>query len=128
MFSCFSTRAANGKCITTIPVGTKEDVNIAVRAAQEAYDSSWGLHVPGAERGKLLSKLADLIDAHRGELAALEALDNGKPFGWAFNVDVAGASSCIRYYAGWADKNSGQVIEVRRFIALFFNYYLSSMT
>lgn len=99
-------------------MGTKEDVDIAVRAAQEAYTSSWGLSVPGAQRGKLLGKLADLIEAHQGELAALEALDNGKAFGWAFNVDVAGAASCLRYYAGWADKNSGQVIEVRRLITL----------
>ncbi|KLO16563.1 NAD-dependent aldehyde dehydrogenase [Schizopora paradoxa] len=101
----------NGKCITSIPVGTKEDVDIAVRAAQEAYATSWGLNVPGSQRGKLLNKLADLVEAHQGELAALEALDNGKAFGWAYNVDVAGAASCFRYYAGWADKNSGQVIE-----------------
>lgn len=49
-------------------------------------------------------KFADLIEKNQDELAALESLDNGKPFSFSKNVDVALAHKCIRYYAGWADK------------------------
>jgi aldehyde dehydrogenase (NAD+) len=45
---------------------------------RQAYKTSWGLKVPGAERGKLLSKLADLVEQHTDELAALEALNVGE--------------------------------------------------
>ncbi|EEB86807.1 hypothetical protein MPER_16101, partial [Moniliophthora perniciosa FA553] len=51
------------------------------------------------------------MEAIQEELAALEALDNGKTFGWAMNVDTTAAIETIRYYAGWADKVHGQVQE-----------------
>lgn len=101
-----------GKTTVTISVGSAADVDRAVTAAQKAFDTTWGLKCPGYERGKLLMKLADLLDENREVLAAVEALDNGKTFSWAYNVDVPGASGCIRYYAGWADKNTGKVMEV----------------
>ena len=91
--------------------GTAKDVDRAVAAAKHAYDTSWGLKVPGTERGKLLSKLTALLEAHADELAALETLDNGKTFSWARGVDVDFSIETIRYYAGWADKIHGQVIE-----------------
>lgn len=97
--------------ITSIAEGTAKDVDRAVVAAKRAFDNSWGLKVPGSERGKLLGKLADLLEAHSDELAALEALDNGKTFFWAKNADVNYSIETIRYYAGWADKIQGQVIE-----------------
>ena len=53
------------------------------------------------------------MEEHLDELCALEALDNGKTFGWAKNVDVAFAIQTIKYFAGWADKIHGKVIEVR---------------
>ena len=98
--------------ITSVTEGTAKDVDRAVAAAKRAYDHSWGLKVPGTERGKLLNKLADLMEAHADELAAIEALDNGKTFGWAKNLDVSASIATIHYYAGWADKIHGQVIEV----------------
>jgi len=101
----------NGKLITKISEGTKEDVDIAVAAAQKAFDTTWGLHTPGSKRGALLNKLGDLMQEHFDELAALEALDNGKTFGWAQDVDVADSVACIKYYAGWADKIQGKTIE-----------------
>jgi len=52
------------------------------------------------------------MEAHADELAALEALDNGKTFSWARNVDISASIATIHYYAGWADKIHGQVIEV----------------
>jgi len=58
-----------------------------------------------------MAKLSALMERDADELAALEALDNGKTFSWARNADVAGSIDCIRYYAGWADKVTGQVQE-----------------
>ncbi|KAI0298762.1 aldehyde dehydrogenase [Multifurca ochricompacta] len=101
----------NGKVLTSIAEGTTDDVNRAVDAAKRAFDESWGLRIPGAERGKLLYRLADLMQKNWDELAALEALDNGKTFNDARATDLTMSVDTIRYYAGWADKNHGQVIE-----------------
>ncbi|KAG1736643.1 aldehyde dehydrogenase domain-containing protein [Suillus paluster] len=100
-----------GKVITSVSEGTAKDVDVAVDAAQKAYDTVWGLNAPGTQRSILMSKLAALMQENADELAALEALDNGKTFNWAKNADVAGSIDCIRYYAGWADKISGQTQE-----------------
>ncbi|KAG2120168.1 aldehyde dehydrogenase [Suillus cothurnatus] len=97
--------------ITSVSEGTPKDVDLAVEAAQTAFDTTWGLHAPGAQRSILMSKLVALMEKNADELAALEALDNGKTYNWARNVDVAGSINCIRYYAGWADKITGQVQE-----------------
>lgn len=63
-------------------------------------------------RGELLNRLADLMERDRQELAALETLDNGKPFGDSFNIDLTLAIKCLRYYAGWADKLHGKTIPI----------------
>lgn len=63
-----------------------------------------------AQRGYLLSRLADLIERDRALLASLETLDNGKAFNVAYNTDLNLVLQCYRYYAGWADKNVGQTI------------------
>jgi aldehyde dehydrogenase (NAD+) len=96
---------------TAVAEGTAKDVDRAVAAAKRAFETSWGLKVPGAQRGELLNKLADLLVLHSDELAALEALDNGKTFMWAKGLDLSMSIATIRYYAGWADKIHGQVIE-----------------
>jgi aldehyde dehydrogenase (NAD+) len=64
--------------ITKVSEATEEDVDIAVVAAQKAYDTTWGLNAPGSVRTGLLWKLAQLMERDALELAALEALDNGK--------------------------------------------------
>ncbi|KAJ6541703.1 NAD-dependent aldehyde dehydrogenase [Mycena capillaripes] len=102
---------ATGKLITKISEATPQDVDIAVRVAQETFDTTWGLNASGAKRGELLYKLATLMDAARDELSALEALDNGKTFSWAKNVDIDFSVSVVKYYAGWADKITGQTLE-----------------
>ncbi|KAG5645864.1 hypothetical protein DXG03_005206 [Asterophora parasitica] len=104
-------RSATGKIITKISAGTSKDVDIAVDAARKAYKTSWGLKCPGTVRGKLLNKLADLIEANIDEFAALESLDVGKVFVKAKAQDIQGAIEVIRYYAGWADKIQGKTIE-----------------
>ncbi|KAG7441437.1 aldehyde dehydrogenase [Guyanagaster necrorhizus] len=102
---------ATGKTITSVAAGTKKDVDLAVKAAKEAYKKSWGLKCPGSERGRLLSKFADLVEQHIDELSALETLNVGKPFLVAKTLDVTSVVAVLRYFAGWADKIQGKVIE-----------------
>lgn len=68
---------ATGKVICPVSIGNAKDIDIAVKAARAAYKTSWGLKVPGAERGRMLNKFADLIEEHIEELAALESLNVG---------------------------------------------------
>jgi len=102
---------ATGKVITAVAVGSAKDVDIAVDAAKKAYKTSWGLKCPGSVRGKLLNKLADLMEKNIDEFAALESLDVGKVFNTAKTRDVTGSIACMRYYAGWASKIHGKTIE-----------------
>ncbi|CDZ98425.1 aldehyde dehydrogenase [Phaffia rhodozyma] len=101
-----------GEVITAVSAGTAKDVEIAVNVAEKAFEEVWGEKVPGHERGKILMKLADLVEANADELAAIESLDNGKAFSIARSFDVPEAAACLRYYGGWADKDGGKVIEV----------------
>ncbi|KAJ7143279.1 aldehyde dehydrogenase [Mycena crocata] len=104
---------ATGKLVTKVSEATAQDVDLAVKAAQNAFNTTWGLNAPGAKRAELLNKLATLMEAATDELSALEALDNAgqKTFGWAKKVDVSLAINTVKYYAGWADKITGQTIE-----------------
>ncbi|KJA19751.1 hypothetical protein HYPSUDRAFT_854876 [Hypholoma sublateritium FD-334 SS-4] len=105
------TNPATGKAITAVSIGTSQDVDVAVKAAEEAYKTSWGLHCSGRERGRLLYKLAELMERDIDALTALEALNSGKVFGVTKYWDLDIAISTIRYYAGWADKIQGKTIE-----------------
>lgn len=69
---------ANGEQITTIAGATAKDVDLAVKAADKAFKTSWGLNVSGSERARLLEKLVLLIEKHVDELAAIETIDCGK--------------------------------------------------
>ncbi|KAI0032180.1 NAD-dependent aldehyde dehydrogenase [Vararia minispora EC-137] len=102
---------STGQVVAQVSEGMPADVDRAVAAARRAFETTWGLNRPGYERGQLLTKLADLMEENIDELAALEAFDNGKTFMAARHGDVVSSIQCIRYYAGWADKNHGQTIE-----------------
>lgn len=104
----------NGEKLTSIPEGSAADVDAAVKAAQKAFNTTWGLNTPGFERGKLLIKIAELMERDVDILASIEALDNGKTFGAAKGFDVPESAACFRYYGGWADKIHGKTIEVGR--------------
>ncbi|HEX7008750.1 MAG TPA: aldehyde dehydrogenase family protein [Phycisphaeraceae bacterium] len=99
--------------IADVAYGTEQDVDAAVRAARKAFESGPWPRMDARDRGRLLNKLADLIEEHIDELAALETLDNGKPLRDSRNVDLPLVVDCFRYYAGWADKIHGQTIPVR---------------
>ncbi|CUA71412.1 aldehyde dehydrogenase (NAD+) [Rhizoctonia solani] len=101
-----------GKVITKISEGSEKDVDLAVKAAQKAYDTAWGLNVSGVKRGQILIRIAELIERDIDEIAAVEALDNGKAFSIAKGFDASEAAACFRYYGGWADKHHGKVAEI----------------
>ncbi|GAD97745.1 aldehyde dehydrogenase [Paecilomyces variotii No. 5] len=97
------------KPIVAVHEATEKDVDVAVAAARKAFETSWKQTTP-SDRGRLLTKLADLIERDADTLAAIESLDNGKSLFFA-KVDVANSAGCIRYYGGWADKITGQTID-----------------
>ncbi|WOO80044.1 Aldehyde dehydrogenase [Vanrija pseudolonga] len=101
---------ATGKPLVDVAHASAEDVDRAVKSAREAFHTRWGLRVTGAERGRLLNRLADLIERDAKTIAALESLNAGKGISKATNGDVAGTVSTLRYYAGLADKFYGQTI------------------
>lgn len=103
---------ATGDTICQVAEGDKADVDRAVAAARKAFESKPWARMSGADRGRLLYKLADLIEAHRDELAALESLDNGKPIRDSYNADIPLTAAVYRYYAGWTDKMHGKVLPV----------------
>src|SRR5438309_128146 len=103
---------ATGEVICQVAEGDKADVDLAVKAARKAFESGPWPKMNASERGRLLNRLADLIEANREELATLESLDNGKPYRDSFNIDLPMTSKCYRYYAGWADKIHGKTIPV----------------
>jgi len=127
--------AASGKTFTTVDPasegvlaevaeGDKEDVDRAVRAAREAFEHGpWRL-MTASERGRVIWKLADLIEARTEEFAQLETLDNGKPITIARAVDVPLVVDHFRYYAGWATKIEGETIPVSTPGQYVLNYTL----
>jgi acyl-CoA reductase-like NAD-dependent aldehyde dehydrogenase len=98
---------ATGETLAEVPVATTTEVDLAVQAATEAFRSWRG--TPATERARMLWTLADLIESHSEELAAIEVLDNGKPIGEARAVDIALTIEIFRYYAGWTTKIAGSV-------------------
>ena len=99
---------ATGKVISSISDATQADVNAAVSAARTAFESDAWSKMPPAQRANLISKFADIIEAHADELAMLEVIDGGKPLMLAKPVDIMAAVGAFRYYSGWADKIHGQ--------------------
>jgi phenylacetaldehyde dehydrogenase len=103
---------SNGQQIAEVAEGGPEDVNAAVSAARRAFeDGPWPRMKP-TERGKLVWKLGDLLEARAGEFAELEALDNGKPIRDARSVDVPFGCELLRYMGGWSTKITGEHIPI----------------
>ncbi len=101
---------ATGDVLSEVAEGDREDINRAVKAARAAFESGpWSKLTP-SERGRLIWKLADLIEKHTEELAQIESLDNGKPLTVARAADAPLAADLFRYMAGWATKIEGTTI------------------
>ncbi|RAR05838.1 aldehyde dehydrogenase [Stemphylium lycopersici] len=101
---------ATEKEIAEVQAATAEDVDRAVQAAKKALKNPEWKQLCVTQRGRLMAKLADLMEENKELLATIDAWDNGKPYSVALDEDLPEAFSTIRYYAGWADKISGQTI------------------
>ncbi|HEX6588802.1 MAG TPA: aldehyde dehydrogenase family protein [Longimicrobiales bacterium] len=103
---------STGEVLTEVPAGGKAEIDAAVQAARAAFEDDKWRRMDAADRGALVWKLADAIEARANELAQIEALDNGKPVREAA-IDIKMTVDTFRYYAGWATKVEGETIPVR---------------
>jgi aldehyde dehydrogenase (NAD+) len=97
--------------IAEVAQGGTADVDEAVSAARAAL-KVWGA-LRAAERGRILQRAATLLERHQEELVEIESLDAGKPLAAVRRQDMAAVIDTVRYYAGWCDKITGQVIPAR---------------
>lgn len=91
---------ANGEQIAAVPEASFEQVNRAVNGAQRAF-AQWSRTTP-AQRSNLLLRLADLVERHAEEFAALESLNCGKPYLAVLNDELPAVVDCFRFFAGAA--------------------------
>ena len=101
---------ATGEVLAQVAEGDSQDIEEAVKAARKAFDHGPWRRMTASERGRLIWKLADLLEAHTEEFGYLESLDNGKPLAIAKAADVPLAVDLFRYMAGWATKIEGNTI------------------
>jgi acyl-CoA reductase-like NAD-dependent aldehyde dehydrogenase len=99
---------ATCEALGTFPDAAKADADAAVAAARKAFNGPWRSVTP-YERGRLLQKMASLIESRADQLAQLITLENGKPL-WEAKKEVATAVSWTEYYAGWSTKLLGETI------------------
>src|ERR1700687_928558 len=107
-----SRNPATEQVIATISERAEIDVDRAVAAARRAFEGPWRT-MRAAERGHVLFKWAELLKSHVDEIAGLESLDAGKPIAAVLRQDFPAAVDTLTYYAGWADKISGEVVSTR---------------
>jgi len=105
-----SVNPATGAPLATIAAGNGADVDAAVSAARRALSNPAWRDINPLERGELLHRLAELVEAHADELAFIESLDNGKPVSVARAVDAGTTAKLFRYFAGWPSKFEGSTI------------------
>ena len=101
---------SNGKVYSLIPDSDKDDIDAAVAAAKEAFNT-WS-KTPKQERSDILMKLADAIEKNFEELVKAESKDNGKPESLAAHVDIPRAPANIRFFAGAILHDSAKVHEM----------------
>jgi aldehyde dehydrogenase (NAD+) len=103
---------ATGEVLTQIAEASPEDVHRAVSAARQAFEDRNGpwRKMSASERGRLIWKLAELVEKNIDELAELETLDNGKPIFESRYVDIPMVADVLRYYAGLATKIHGETV------------------
>jgi betaine-aldehyde dehydrogenase len=111
---------STGETLAEVAEADKADVDKAVAAARRAFEGKWS-RMSARDRGRLLYKLSQLIEAKSQELAALETSDNGKPIKESLYIDLPGVVENFEYFAGWATKIEGETIPVP---GQMFNYTL----
>ncbi|WP_227818290.1 aldehyde dehydrogenase family protein [Nitrogeniibacter aestuarii] len=114
---------ANGRVMAHIAAGTAGDVDAAVAAARRQFDGGEWSTMPGAERGRLMHRLADLLEANADEFVTLLAREGGRVVMEPRMMDIPMAIDTLRYFAGWADKLEGRQIPTAGFMGQpTFNY------
>ena len=103
---------ATGEAMAEVAEGDQADIDLAVRAARQAFDHGPWRKMTPSDRGKLIWRLADMLESNREEFAQLESLDNGKPLTIAGAADIPLAVDLFRYMAGWATKIEGSTIPI----------------
>ena len=103
---------ATGETLCQVQEASPADVDRAVRSARQAMESGPWKTMDAADRGRLMFKLADLIEKNAEDLATLESLSCGKTITDS-RGDLEGVVNTLRYYAGWADKIEGRTVPVR---------------
>lgn len=111
---------ATEELICNVSGASAQDIDHAVAAARNAFNTTWGKNITGVDRSKLMHRFADLLERDAEELAELESMNNGKPVKFARDFDIGDTVACLRYYAGWADKITGETIEVDNHTKLAF--------
>src|SRR5437016_12851747 len=103
---------ATGEVLTQVAEASAKDVDQAVSAARKAFDEVAGpwRKMSASERGKVLWRIADLVEKNIDELAELETLNNGKPIFESRYVDMPMVADVFRYFAGWATKIHGETV------------------
>lgn len=112
---------ASGDLLMTVPDATREDVDNAVGAARDSFEARVWRGKDPSEKERILLRVAELLERHKEELAALESLENGKTYREALRADVNPAIDCFRYYAGSIRRIYGETIPVD---GAFLNYTL----
>ncbi|GAB1291069.1 Cytosolic 10-formyltetrahydrofolate dehydrogenase [Apodemus speciosus] len=104
----------DGSVICQVSLAQVSDVDKAVAAAKEAFENGlWG-KINARDRGRLLYRLADLMEQHQEELATIEALDAGAVYTLALKTHVGMSIQTFRYFAGWCDKIQGATIPINQ--------------
>uniref|UniRef100_A0A4W3JXT1 10-formyltetrahydrofolate dehydrogenase n=1 Tax=Callorhinchus milii TaxID=7868 RepID=A0A4W3JXT1_CALMI len=105
---------SDGSVICTVSLAQVSDVDKAVAAAKEAFENGeWGKMNP-RDRGRLMYKLAELMEQHQEELATIEAVDSGAVYTLALKTHVGMSIQTFRYFAGWCDKIQGSTIPINQ--------------
>ncbi|MFZ0370089.1 MAG: aldehyde dehydrogenase family protein, partial [Halobacillus sp.] len=99
----------NQEIIATVPEGDESDAKVAIAAAREAFDNGGWASTPATERGTIVTRIAELIERDKEELAYLESLDTGKTVEES-RGDMDDIAGVFRYYGELADKDGGELI------------------
>ncbi|XP_058856113.1 cytosolic 10-formyltetrahydrofolate dehydrogenase-like [Acipenser ruthenus] len=104
----------DGTAICSVSLAQVSDVDKAVAAAKEAFENGeWGKMNP-RDRGRLIYKLADLMEEHQEELATIESIDSGAVYTLALKTHIGMSIQTFRYFAGWCDKIQGCTIPINQ--------------
>jgi phenylacetaldehyde dehydrogenase len=114
---------SSGSVISQAAMATPADTERAVAAARAAFAGCAWTGLTPAERGKILWRVADLLEENADEVAELEMLDAGKPFAGARNGEVPFAAECFRYFAGWCTKIEGSTKDLSTVPGQDFHIY-----